>query len=102
MTGWSNRIVIKANNLDQKCSIEFDSEFGAHKFLDLCRDDEIIFTMSQGTPDESNHEIRIKPDRAAEARHHNKIMGKLWEQLAQHIAISAPGRKVGQNGPKGK
>eukprot|EP00972_Heterocapsa_arctica_P022153 3259799-Heterocapsa_arctica.AAC.1 len=58
MTGWSNRLVINANNLDQKCSIEFESDFGAHKFLDLCRDDKIFFTMKQGTAEESKHEIR--------------------------------------------
>eukprot|EP00972_Heterocapsa_arctica_P046539 6867457-Heterocapsa_arctica.AAC.1 len=102
MTGWSNRIVIKATNLYQKCSIEFESDFGAHKFMDLCRENNIYFTTKQGTADESKHEIRVRPDRTAEARYRNKIMGKLWEQLEKHVITAAPGSKVGQNGPKGK
>eukprot|EP00972_Heterocapsa_arctica_P062737 9253298-Heterocapsa_arctica.AAC.1 len=57
ITGWSSRIVIKANNLDQKCSIEFDPDLRAHKFLDICREDKIYFTMKQGTAEESRHEI---------------------------------------------
>eukprot|EP00972_Heterocapsa_arctica_P102612 15122791-Heterocapsa_arctica.AAC.1 len=64
--------------------------------------DKIYFTMKQGTAEETKHEIRVRPDRTAEVRHRNKIMGKLWEQLEKHIASAAPGSKVGQNGPKGK
>eukprot|EP00972_Heterocapsa_arctica_P048506 7150014-Heterocapsa_arctica.AAC.1 len=58
MPGWANRIVIKASNLDQKCSIEFESGIGAHKFLDLSREDKIYFTDKPGTPDEKKHELR--------------------------------------------
>eukprot|EP00972_Heterocapsa_arctica_P040849 6019646-Heterocapsa_arctica.AAC.1 len=66
MPGWSNRIVIKASNIDQKCSIEFDSDFGAHKFLDLSRDDTVIFLSDAHSADEKAHEIRVRPDRTAE------------------------------------
>eukprot|EP00972_Heterocapsa_arctica_P033518 4934098-Heterocapsa_arctica.AAC.1 len=30
MTGWATRIVMKATSLDHKCSIQFESDFGAH------------------------------------------------------------------------
>jgi len=93
MRGWSERIVVKARNLDQKLCIEFDSEFGAHKFLDLCRNHPIKYELTA---------LRVRPDRTAEVRHRNRIMGKLWHQVEEHIRESMPGHKVGQNGPKGK
>eukprot|EP00972_Heterocapsa_arctica_P063168 9319895-Heterocapsa_arctica.AAC.1 len=70
--------------------------------MDLCRENKIYFTNKQGTTDESKHEIRVRPDRTAEACLRNKIMGILWEQLEKHITTASPGSKVGQNGPMGK
>ena len=93
MKGWGDRIVVKAVNLDQKLSIEFDSEFGAHKFLDLCRETPVRYELTA---------LRVRPDRTAEARNRNRIMGKLWQQVGAAIRDSRPGFKVGQNGPRGR
>jgi hypothetical protein len=93
MKGWSDRIVVKAVNLDQKLSIEFDSEFGAHKFLDLCRETPVKYELTV---------LRVRPDRTAEVRNRNRILGKLWQQLEAAIKETHPNHKVGQNGPKGK
>ena len=93
MPGWKDKVVVKAFNLDQKCSVEFDSAYGAHKFLDLSRDDPPKFEMQP---------IRVRPDRSAEARYKNRIMGGLWKGLELRLDSSGGRYKIGQNGPKGK
>ena len=93
MPGWSQRIVVKAFNLEQKCSVEFETAYGAHKFLDSARDDPPVFEMRT---------IRIRADRTVEARYRNRVMGELWKGLEARIKNANGRYKVGQNGPKGK
>jgi len=83
--------VVKSYNLENKCSISFDSVFMAHRFLDYCRENDIMY---EGT------KLRVRPDRSADARQRNRILGGLWSELATKIDLTK--RAIGQNGPKGK
>ena len=39
MPSWAGRFTVKAYNLETKCAVIFEEAYGAHRLLDLCRDE---------------------------------------------------------------
>ena len=60
MSGWSKNAAVKACSLDPKCSVQFECSFGAHEFLDPCKDYSVFYQES-----DVSTEIRVRPDRSA-------------------------------------
>ena len=83
--------VVRAFNLENRFSVNFDSVFMAHKFLSHYRENDIVF---EGT------KLRARPDRSADVRQRNRILGGLWAELSARPALDS--KSIGQNGPKGK
>lgn len=83
---------VRAYNLENRCAICFGSVREAHSFLERVRD---------ATTEFENAKLRFRPDRSAEARQRNKVLGGLWQGLTAKIDTTGA-KKIGQNGPKGK
>ena len=68
----------------------------AHTLLSSAQDNKVNINI-QGL----QHELRVRPDRSADARQRAYILGQLWQGLAG-LTAARPQISIGSSGPKGK
>ena len=93
MPSLKDKFAAKAFNLENKCSILFQDNFGAHMFLSFCGNEQTAFETTQ---------LRARPDRSAHARMRGRILGKLWSNVEAKIDLEIGKYKLGTSPAKGK